>query len=94
MYLLVIERIALRLENQLHYHSLQRSREQAVYYSEVPKQNKDSTTIFKGYKTYPPEHENASYFQSSSPKGCTLHQLLTAFKFSIFKGSQRQTPTI
>lgn len=93
MYLLVIEPIALRLENQLHYHSLQLSREQAVYYSEVPNQNKDSTTIFKGYKTYPPEHQNASYFPVFKSQGLYSPPTVNSIQI-LFKGSQRQTPTI
>lgn len=40
-----------------------------MYYSEVPNQNKESTTIFKGYKTYPPEHQNASYFPVFKSQG-------------------------
>lgn len=96
MYLLVIERIALRLENQLHYHSLQLSREQAVQ-CVTPRfriKTKRAPRYLKGTKPILQNIRMPLIFQSSSPKGCILHQLLTAFKFSIFKGSQRQTPTI
>lgn len=72
--------------------SLHLNWEQAVYYSEIPIRNKDSSTILKRQKTYPSEHLLPLIFQPPKfqvliilPINCKQQSNSPSYKVHILK---------